>query len=72
MCYLKYAATNEIIIMKIAVLTFAVGADFKRAIEPGMASKRAYALKHGYTFIEGGDDVWDRARPIQWSKISVV
>lgn len=58
--------------MKIAILTFAVGADYKRAMEPGMASKRAYAARHGYTFLEGGDDVWDRRRPIPWSKIRFI
>lgn len=58
--------------MKIAILTFAVGADYKRAMEPGMASKRAYAARHGYTFLEGGEDVWDRRRPIPWSKIRFI
>ncbi len=58
--------------MKIAILTFAVGADYKRAMEPGMASKRAYAARHGYDFLEGGDDVWDRKKPIPWSKIRFI
>lgn len=58
--------------MKIAILTFAVGGDYKRAIEPGMASKRAYAARHGYEFLDGGDDVWDRSRPIPWSKIRFI
>ncbi len=57
---------------RIAILTFAVGADYKRAIEPGMATKRAYAARHGYTFLEGGDDVWDRSKPIPWSKIRFI
>jgi hypothetical protein len=58
--------------MHIAVLTFAVGADYKRAMEPGMASKRAYCAQHGYTFLEGGEDVWDRKKPIPWSKINFI
>lgn len=58
--------------MRIAVLTFAVGGDYKRAMEPGMASKRAYCAKHGYTFLDGGDDVWDRKKPIPWSKINFI
>jgi hypothetical protein len=57
---------------RIAILTFAVGADYKRAMEPGMASKRAYAARHGYTFLEGGEDVWDRKKPIPWSKIRFI
>lgn len=56
----------------IAILTFAVGGDYKRAMEPGMASKRAYAARHGYTFVEGGEDVWDRRKPIPWSKIRFI
>lgn len=57
---------------RIAILTFAVGADYKKAMEPGMASKRAYAARHGYTFHEGGEDVWDRTKPIPWSKIRFI
>ena len=58
--------------MRIAVLTFAVGGDYKRAMEPGMASKRAYCAQHGYAFLEGGEDVWDRKKPIPWSKINFI
>jgi hypothetical protein len=53
---------------RIAILTFCVGADYKRAVEPGLQSKREYARRHGYTFIEGGEECWDRSRPIPWSK----
>lgn len=56
----------------IAILTFAVGADYCKAMEPGLASKRAYAKRHGYTFLEGGQDVWDRKRPIAWSKLNFI
>ena len=55
---------------KIAILTFCVGPDYKRAVEPGLRSKRDYAKRHGYTFLEGGEEVWDRTRPIPWSKYS--
>ena len=41
-------------------------------MEPGLASKRAYAEKHGYDFITGGEDVWDRSRPIPWSKFNFI
>jgi hypothetical protein len=57
---------------KIAILTFCVGADYKKCMEPGLASKRAYAEKHGYEFITGGEDVWDRTRPIPWSKFNFI
>jgi len=53
---------------KIAIVTFCVGADYKRGVAPGLQSKRDYAKRHGYTFIEGGEEWWDRTRPIPWSK----
>jgi hypothetical protein len=56
----------------IAILTLAIGSDFRKAIEPGLMSKRNYATIHGYTFVEGGVDLWDRTRPIQWSKIRMI
>ena len=58
--------------MKIAILTFCVGADYKKAMEPGLESKRAYAKKHGYDLHIGGEDVWDRTRPISWSKLNFI
>jgi len=57
---------------RIAILTFCVGADYKKAMEPGLASKRAYAAKHGYDFHSGGEDVWDRSKPIPWSKFHYI
>jgi hypothetical protein len=57
---------------RIAILTFCVGADYKKAMEPGLASKRAYAAKHGYDFHCGGEDVWDRSKPIPWSKFHYI
>lgn len=57
---------------KIAILTFCVGADYKKAMEPGLASKRAYAARHGYDFHTDGEDVWDRSRPIPWSKFNFI
>ena len=57
---------------KIAILTFCVGADYKKAMEPGLASKREYARRHGYDFHEGGEDVWDRSKPIPWSKFHFI
>lgn len=58
--------------MSIAILTFCVGADYKRAMEPGLESKRNYAKKHGYDLHIGGEDVWDRSRPIPWSKLKFI
>jgi hypothetical protein len=57
---------------KIAILTFCVGADYKKAMEPGLASKRIYAARHGYDFYTDGEDVWDHSRPISWSKFNFI
>lgn len=54
---------------RIAILTFAVGADYKRNLAVCLQSKRDYAARHGYTYIEAGEEYWDRDRPIAWSKI---
>lgn len=54
---------------KIAILTFVVGADYKRDLAACLQSKRDYAARHGYTYIEAGEEFWDRDRPIAWSKV---
>lgn len=53
----------------ITIVTMAIGADFKKGLEKALASKRAYASQHGYNYIEGGEEFWDRTKPIPWSKI---
>ncbi len=54
---------------EIIILTFAVGGDYKRDLEQCFKSKEQYAAKHNYTYIQGGNEWWDRSRPIAWSKI---
>jgi hypothetical protein len=54
------------------ILTLAIGADFRKALAPALTSKRDYATKHGYTYIEGGEEFWDRSKPIPWSKVGFV
>jgi hypothetical protein len=56
----------------IIIATLAIGADFRKRLAPALASKRAYAAKHGYVYLEAGDEVWDRTRPIAWSKVGFV
>lgn len=51
------------------ILTLGIGKDYCRHLEKAFASKRAYALKHGYTYIQSGEEFWDRDRPISWSKV---
>lgn len=58
--------------MSIAILTACIGADYKKAMEPGLESKRQYAKKHGYDMHIGGEDIWDRTRPIPWSKFRFI
>lgn len=53
----------------VTIVTLAIGHDFKRALKDCLDSKRAYAARHGYDYIEGGEAVWDRTRPIPWTKV---
>ena len=53
----------------VVIATLAIGPDFCRALGACLESKRAYAAKHGYRYVQGGEKVWDRTRPIPWSKI---
>jgi len=56
----------------VVILTLAIGPDFCRALEPALKSKREYASRHGYTYIQAGEESWDRDRPIPWSKVWLV
>jgi hypothetical protein len=58
--------------MKPTILTLAIGTDYRRRLAACLESKRSYATKHGYTYIEGGEQFWDRTRPIPWSKTAFV
>lgn len=51
------------------ILTLAIGKDYCKALEKALASKKAYAEKHNYTYIQGNEQFWDRNRPISWSKV---
>ncbi len=54
---------------RIAILTLAIGADYKRNLAACLESKRKYAELHGYKYFEGDETWWNRDRPIAWSKI---
>lgn len=58
--------------MKIAILTLAVGAEYRKCMRAGFVSKRYYARRHGFSFIIGGDSWLDPSRPCSWSKIQFV
>ena len=51
------------------ILTLVIGADYRRKLEECLESKRLYAEKHGYQYIQGDETFWDRNRPIAWSKL---
>lgn len=56
----------------ITVLTLAIGADFRRGLAGALESKAAWCARHGYRWRLGGEEHWDRERPIPWSKVSFV
>lgn len=53
----------------LTILTLVIGADYRKGLQACLDSKRAYAEKHGYTYIQGDEADWDRERPIAWSKV---
>jgi hypothetical protein len=56
----------------ITVLTLAIGADFRSQLRPALDSKAAWCERHGYRWRLGGEEHWDRTRPIPWSKVAFV
>jgi len=55
--------------MKPVITTLVIGADYTKSLQDCLKSKKEYAKKHGYQYIEGGEQFWDRKKPIAWSKI---
>jgi len=51
------------------ITTMIIGAEHIPSLQECIQSKRAYAEKHGYTYVEGGKRFLDTRRPISWSKI---
>lgn len=56
----------------ITILTLVIGADYRKNLDTCLASKKAYAEKHGYTYIQGDESFWNRDRPIAWSKVPFI
>ena len=54
------------------ICTLAIGSDFKNELRRALASKKEYATAHGYTYIQGGEEYWNRSKPIPWSKIPFI
>lgn len=55
--------------MTITITTLVIGKDYAKSMDMCLKTKREYAEKHGYTYIQGGEEFWDRSKPIAWSKI---
>lgn len=55
--------------MSLTILTLVIGKDYSRNLDVALQSKREYAKRHGYTYIQGDEEFWDRERPISWSKV---
>lgn len=53
----------------ITIFTLAIGKDYCRNLTEALQSKKDYAAKHGYTYIQGDETYWNRDRPIAWSKV---
>jgi len=58
--------------MSVTILTLVIGEDYRTGLAEALQSKVEYANKHDYTYIQGGEQFWDRERPIPWSKIPFI
>ena len=58
--------------MSVTILTLVIGEDYRTGLAEALQSKVDYAKKHNYTYIQGGEQFWDRERPIPWSKIPFI
>jgi hypothetical protein len=58
--------------MSLTILTLAIGEDYRQSLAKALESKRLYASKQGYTYIQAGEEWWDRMRPIAWSKVPFI
>ena len=56
----------------VVIATLAIGADFRKSLGPALKTKADYAARHGYRYVQGGEEFWDRSRPIPWSKVGFV
>jgi hypothetical protein len=57
---------------QLTILTLVIGADYRKKLERCLESKKNYAAKHGYKYIQGNEMYWNRDRPIAWSKVPFV
>ena len=58
--------------MTLTILTLAIGKDYRNSLMKALESKREYASRNTYTYIEADETWWDRNRPIAWSKVPFI
>jgi hypothetical protein len=56
---------------RICILTLAIGADYRKALQKALESKKAYSEKWGYDYYEFHEERWNRDRSIAWSKVPI-
>ena len=56
---------------KIAVITVAIGEEYRKKLSKALQSKKDYCLKQGYDYFEFHDERWNRDRPFSWSKVPI-
>jgi hypothetical protein len=54
--------------MKIGICTLTIGEKYKEKTKWTTVNKKSYCARHGYEFIED-ESIWDKSKPIPWSKI---
>jgi len=57
--------------MKIALLTLAIGSDFKRTAHNGIQTKKMYCEKWGIDYIDD-EDVVDTTKHLAWAKVNLI
>lgn len=55
----------------IALVSMAIGKEFKETVKSGLENKKQYCKEHGYDFICGEESL-DPSRPLVWSKILLI
>lgn len=63
--------TSLVFASDVAVVTLAIGDEYKAIVKDGIESKRLYCERHGYDFICGQENL-DPSRPLPWSKIKIL
>ena len=54
--------------MKIGLCTLTIGEAYKEKTKWTTINKKSYCSRHGYEFIDD-ETIWDKTKPIPWSKI---